>query len=463
MKVIIVGAGKLGRKLAELMVDDNIHVTVIEKDLERLDRIHEYLDVLTVQGNGMDMSLLKDLNIEEYDLLVACTTRDETNALICSLAENLGCKKTIARIRNPEYLEQVEFIKGELGIDYVINPDLATAEAMEKYLLKSHSFHSDGFASGKIQMLDFNIGISEKFVGKKLMDLDGFDDILIAAISREGNIIIPDGNTELQEFDLIYLIGRSEKIEELTHKFSDEALEKALERVMILGGSNIAFYLARDLVRHGIEVTIIEKELEVCNELSEKLDNVLIIHGDATDISLLEEEGLEHMDALIAVTGFDESNLLMGLMGKQLEIPKVISKVSRENYSKIIDRLDIDGAFNPIHIASSNILKIVRGGKVVSVSLLIGGEAEVTEIILSKRLNILNKTLEELRLPKGMIIGAILRDNEVIIPDGNTEFRPGDRIVVFSLKKHLKDLKKLFTPKKGGLLSGIWNSSKDPR
>ncbi len=463
MKVIVVGAGKLGRKLAETMVLEHIDVTVLEKNPDIVDMINKNLDVLTVQGNGIDISILKELNIETYDLLVASTSSDETNTVICTLAKKLGCKKTIARIRNPEYLEQIEFIKNKLGIDYVINPDLATAESIERYLLKSHSFYSDGFVSGKVQLMDFNIETMEEFVGKKLMELKDFDSLLITAISRDGEIIIPDGNTELQEFDLIYVIGKTSDIERLSNKFDDRLLSKKVEQVMILGGSNIAFYLSKMLTNSDINVTIIEKDLDTCNMLSEKLNDVLIIHGDATDLSLLEDENLKEMDALIATTGFDESNLLMGLMAKQMGIAKVVSKISRENYTKIIDRLDIDAALNPIYITSSKILKIIRGGKIMSVSLLIGGDGEVTEIILGKELDILDKNLQELELPEGIIIGAIVRRGQVIIPDGNTVLKARDRIVVFSLKENLDDLKMFFQPKKGGLLSGLWHSPRSSR
>lgn len=464
MKVVVVGAGKLGRKLAETMVSENIDVTVIDKKQSEIDEINEHLDVLTVHGNGIDMSILKELRIQDYDLLVACTSNDETSTLICTLAKRLGCKMTIARIRSPEYLKQIEFIKSELGIDHVINPDLATAESIEKYLLKSHSFYSDGFASGRVQMLDFNIGTMTEFVGKKLMELQDFDDILIAAISRDGDIIIPDGKTVLEDFDLIHVIGQTDKIEALSDKFDEKLFDKPIKKVMILGGSNIAFYLAKNLIKSNINVTIIEKEIEVCNTLSEKLNDVLIIHGDATDILLLEEENLEGMDAVIGTTGYDESNLLMGLMAKQQGVRRVVSKISKESYTKVIDRLGIDAALNPIYITSSKILKIIRGGRIQSISLLIGGDGEVTEILLSDKLPIISKTLEELELPKGTIIGALVRGEKVIIPRGDTVLKGNDRIIVFSLKENLRELKMFFRPeKKGGLFGGLWNSSKDIR
>ncbi len=460
MKVMIIGAGKLGYKLAESMVLEDIDVTVIDNNPKVIDYVNEHLDVLTVLANGIDISILRELGIKQYNLLVASTDSDETNTLICTLAKKLGCEKTIARIRNPEYMEQLDFIKNELGIDHIINPDLATAQAIEKYLLKNYSFYSGEFASGKVQMVDLNIEHMKEFVGKKLMELENFQGLLITAISRNGDIIIPNGSTKLLANDTIYIIGKSDEIINLNNRVTQDIIRRDMEKVMILGGSNIGFYLARKLSRAEISVTLIEKDKERCQELSELLGDVLIIHGDGTDIHLLEEERISSMDAFVGVTGFDEDNLLMGLMAKQYGVPKTISKISRQSYTKIIDRLGIDVALNPIYITASNILKYIRGGKIVSVSLLIGGDGEVTEIIVGKDLPVVGKTLEELKLPKGIIIGAIVHNGKVIIPNGKSVIQANDRIVVFCLTEDLPTLKIFFNPHKGGVLSELWNSVK---
>lgn len=463
MKVVIVGTGKLGYKLAEFMVLEDIDVTIIDNDLDVIDFVNEHLDVLTILGNGMDINILKELDISEYNLLVASTDSDETNTLICSLAKKLGCEKTIARIRNPEYMQQLDFIKKEMGIDYIVNPDLETAQSIEKYLLKKYSFYSGEFASGKVRMLDFNIKNKEDFVNKKIMDLDQMDNILITAISRDGNIIIPDGSTILLEDDIINIIGKKENISRINSHHYGEKREKDVEKVMILGGSNIGFYLAERLSNLGISVTLIEKDKEKCIALSNKLNDVLIIHGDGTDINLLEEENLDTMDAFVGVTGFDEQNLLMAVMAKQSGVSKVISKLSRRNYTKIIDRLEIDAALNPIVITAGNILKYIRGGKIVSISLLIGGDGEVTEFIVGEDLDIVGKSLEELNLPKGIIIGAIVHNGEVIIPNGKSRISAHDRVVVFCLKEDLPTLKIFFKNSKGGILNELWNRTKRTR
>jgi trk system potassium uptake protein TrkA len=460
---MIVGAGKLGQKLAEALVSEDIDVTVIDNNSKVIDRINEHMDVLTVVANGIDIRVLKELNIGSTDLLVASTDSDETNTVICTLAKKLGCKQTIARIRNPEYMKQLDFIKTEMGIDHAINPDLATATSIAKYLLKSYGFNTGDFASGKVQMIDFNIHHDEEFVGKKIKELQGFEKLLITAISRNGVTIIPDGSTELLEGDVIYIIGKSEEIEKVSQHFKDDYYKKTVNRVMILGGGNIGYYLADKLSKAKIQVTIVEVDKDRCIELCELLDNVLVIHGDGTDIHLLEEESLSTMDALVGVTGYDEENLLMALMAKQSGVPKTISKISRPSYAKVIDRIGVDVAVNPIYITASNILKFIRGGKVVSVSLLLGGDAEVTEIIIDKDLPIINTPISELKLPKGIIVGAIVRYGEVTIPKGNTVIKPGDRIVVFCLSEDLQTLKLFFKEPKGGIFSELWNRAKGTR
>lgn len=461
---MVIGAGKLGYKLAESMVMEDIDVTVIDYDQKKLDFVNEHLDVLTVLANGIDISILRELGINNYDMLVATTDSDETNTLICSLAKKLGCKTTIARIRNPEYMQQLDFIKHEMGIDYIINPDLATAQAIERYLLKNYNFYSGEFASGKVQMIDFNIEDMEEFVGKKLMELDYFSGMLVTAISRNGEIIIPNGSTVLLPNDTIFVIGKTTDIDKLNDRITDkDIVKKDVERVMILGGSNIGYYLAQKLVKANISVTLVEKDKERCQELTETLSDVLIIHGDGTDIHLLDEEGISSMDAFVGVTGFDEENLLMALMAKQSGVPKTVAKISRQNYSKIIDRLGIDAALNPIYITASEILKVIRGGKIVSVSLLLGGDAEVTEMIVGKDSPIVGKSLEELKLPKGIIVGVVVHDGEVIIPNGKTRIYADDRVIIFCLTEHLTTLKMFFGSQKGGILNELWNRTKSIR
>jgi len=281
--------------------------------------------------------------------------------------------------------------------------------------------------------------------------------LLIAAISRYGQIIIPYGDTELEAFDTIYVIGKTKDIAKLGKVLHDDTSSRKVQKVMIFGGSNIAVFLTKRLIEKGISVTIIEQDAARCQELSEVLDGALIIQGDGTNIHLLEEEQLESMDAFIGLSGFDETNLLMALMAKQTGVPKTISKISRPNYNKIIDKLGIDAAFNPVFITASSILKYVRGGKIISVSLLLGGDAEVVELVVSEGAAIVGKPLEKLELPEGIIIGAIVHGKEVIIPNGKSIIHENDRIISFCLAKDVSMLKSLIKPNEGNIFSELWN------
>lgn len=464
MRVVIIGAGKLGNKLAESMIQEDIDVTLIDTNYKVLERINEHMDVLTIEANGIDIRALKEINIHSADILVATTGSDETNTVICAIAKKLGCKQTIARIRNPEYMKQLDFIKTEMGIDLIVNPDLDTAKFIEKFLLKQYLFYTGEFASGKVKILDYNIGYNPHMVEKRLKELEGFENLLIAAISRDGSIVIPHGDTKLMEDDIIYVIGADEHINEFSNKFNLNKINKEIENVMILGGSNIGYYLSKELAKSKISVRLIEQDKDRAMELSNKLDDALVIYGDGTDINLLEEEMLGSMDAFIGTTGFDEQNLLMALVAKQEGVSNCIAKISRQNYTKIIDRLEIDAALNPIYITASNIIKYIRGGKVISVSLLIGGDGEVTELIVGKDSPFANIPLYKLDLPKGIIIGAIVSDGVVSIPKGNSIIKEDDRIVVFCLSEDVLTLKKFFSPrKKGGILSELWNRDKGSR
>lgn len=449
MKVLIIGAGKLGYKIAESLINSHVDVTLVDSDPKVVGRINDHLDVLTIQANGLEIDILKELGIETCDLLIASTTSDETNTIICSMAKKLGCKHTIARIRNPEYLAQIDFIKSEMGIDHIVNPDLAIASEISRYILKSYSFHSGDFAKGKVQMHEFHVKHLKDFVDKRVMDIAGMEELLIVAINRDGNIIIPNGATILQEDDVIYIMGKSESIIKMEETYGLILDKKLIKNVMIFGGGKVGYYISKQLEQAKINVTVIEQNHARCIYLSEHLERSLVIHGDGTDIHLLEEENLSNMDAFIGATDFDEQNLLMSLMAKQYGVKKVVSKVSRPNYTQIIDKLGIDVALNPINITAGDVLKFIRGGRVVSVSMLLGGQAEVTEVIVDDGLKVIGKKIHELNLPKGFIIGAVVHKGRVRIPNGDTVIHAHDRLIIFCLSTNVEALNIFLKPSKG--------------
>lgn len=463
MNAIIIGAGKLGSKLANSLIEESFDVILVDQNQLVIDRLNEHLDVMTLVGNGTDVNLLRELNIEDTDVLIACTENDEANILICHFAKTLGCKLTIARMRDPEYLKQEDFLRDELSVDHIINPELLTANVMTKYLLRDVVFFTAEYGEGKVKMVDFHLRNHQEVVGRSLLELDTFRNLLVVAISRGNNTLIPDGNTVLEKDDVIHVMGTKEDMLDFVLKYSLQELHISVQRVMILGGGKIGRYLAQNLLSEGVQVTVIESNYERTRELAEILEHALIIRGDGTDINLLEEEDIQSYDAFVGVTGLDEQNLLMGIMAKQYGIFKSIAKVSRQNYTSIIDKLPVDAAINPVNISASEIIKYLRGDSVFSVHLLPDGDAEITEILASEKIGVLNTPLKDLNLPKGLIVGAIIREGKVVIPNGDSTILTGDRLIIFSLKSNSDIMKKIFIPSKRGILDELWNHSKSIR
>lgn len=444
MKIMIVGAGTLGSKLANTLISSKVDVTVLDTDTIVLSKINENLDVLTVKAHGGRLSELKNLHIKTYDLLIAVTGNDDTNILICNIAKRLGCNRVIARIRNPEYEDQLDYFRKEMNIDYIVNPELALSNEISRYLIDNYAFYSGEFADGKISVLDINLSNLPSFVGKKLMNLQNMRNLIIVAVLRGNKTIVPHGDTILEENDKIFVIGKKESISALAGKRKNAVTRKYLKKAMILGGGKTGYYVAEKLTKFGIIVKLIESNRDRCDYLSECLNNTLIIHGNGSDIDLLEEEELESMDAFIAVTGNDEENLLMSLRAKQLRVNKVIAKLRQQNYIHIVEKLGVDVALNSVDIVTSEIVKYIRGRNVVSVSHLLDGQSEVTEIIVKPELPFVGKSLAQIKLPKGIIVGAVLHKNEVIIPKGDTLIHGNDRLVVFCVISEVPALEKFF-------------------
>lgn len=457
MKVLIIGAGKLGIRLAKVMDAEQLEVTLVDHNPKKVETLNEQLDVLTIEGNGVDIAFLKMIKPETFDLTVATTDSDETNIVICDFVKKLGCKKTAARIRGREYSDQIPFLKETIGIDLIINPDLSTADIIAKYLLRDITYYVGEFASGRVRIVDFNIKNNPKFVGKKISELDDLSGSLITSIARENELLIPSGETVLETNDTIYLLGTMACIDSFTNKYKLNGTQKKIENVIIVGGGNIGVYLAQKLSKAKVHVKLIEQDRMRVQVLTELLDHVLIIHGDGSNISLLEQEELENTQAFVTVTGLDEVNLLVALIAKQYGVDKCIAKVSRDNYAKIINNLPIDAAINPLNISVSNILKFVRGSRIESISLLLGGEGEVTELVVNKDMPFIDQPLAKVHLPKGVLIGAIIHDGQVSIANGQSVIREGDRIIVFCHSSKVAKFKDIFIQKKEGRFSEIRN------
>lgn len=445
MKALVVGAGKLGYRLAAALLDEEYEVTVVDNNEDVIENISNSLDVFSICANALDFGVLEELDISLFDYVVATTTNDEANVILCTISKKLGAKYAIARVRDPEYRKHLDFISEELEIDKIINPDNATARSIFKYLMKRYQLYSDEFAGGKISLVEFNIDNDPSFVNKKIMEIDNINDLLIAAISRSGDAIIPNGRTVLEENDVIILAGKSENIEAFDKDHTGVNRTRALRSTMILGGGKTGLYLAMLLLKENVEVTIVEINKERCLDLKDMVPEANIINGDGTDIAVLEEEMVHTYDSFVAATGIDEANLLMSLVAKQSGIYKSVAKISRTNYDKVLDKLDIDAVFNTSYITAAEMLKEIRGKSSLALHLLLNGQVECVELMIRASHLVCGHTLEDLSLPDGTLIISIIRGQNMIVPNGKTVLESGDRIILFSMHEVAPRVQKIFT------------------
>lgn len=443
MRVIIAGAGKLGIKVAEALELGDYAVTVIDKNPDVLQKLALQMDVMTVTANAKQVSNLEEIGIEDYDVLLASTDDDEKNIFIAAAAKKMGCTKTIARVRDPEHLHQMDFIKEALGIDYIVNPDLSITMEIYKYLVEKYTLSNGIFSTGNVSLLEFPANKMNKILNHPMTDMPKLlPGMLVAAVSRNGKVIVPHGSTIVQEGDGLYVVGKKKEIAELNKKVHEKGKYTDIQKVMILGGGKTGMFLAEKLSTFGAAVKIVEIDKARCHYLATVLNNVMILHGDATDVNLLEQENWTGMDAFVAVTGHDEENLLLALMAKQNNIEDVIAKISRESYSGLIESMGIDMALNPVEITANHILRFIQGGRRVLSSQLIQGQAELMEILASNHMKLVQQPLKDLNLPQGMLIIAIHRGKEVIIPKGDTVILENDRVVILCLLSDMHELEK---------------------
>ena len=440
---IIIGAGKVGFSIAQMLSYEGHDVVVIEKDEERFLYIQETLDVQTILGSGSSPVILEEAGVTNSDLVVAVTETDELNIVSCLMAKQYGVPKTVARVRDPDYVETShKSPQFSLGIDLIINPEQVTAKEIIKLMEVPEALNVEYFADGQIQLLELKLTESAVVVGKRLKDLDLAGNALIVAISRSGKMIIPRGDNHLQVNDIVFIVARTEQMVDVEKLLGKS--RAAIEKVMILGGGRIGYYLARLLEEKKKEVKIIEKDREKCRVISGKLNHSLVLNGDGTDIDLLQEEGAGEVDLFVAVTGDDKLNLLVSLIAKHLGVENTITVIRRSDYIPLVEKVGIDTVVSPRSLTTSTILKLILPQEVVSVSFLGGADAETLELIVPERCRANYKKLKELKFPKGAILGSIMRDNTAIVPVGDDVIMPGDKVMVFTLPEAVSRVNEFF-------------------
>jgi trk system potassium uptake protein TrkA len=446
MRILILGAGDVGLHLAQQLAQENHDVVIIERDRDRVRRTEDMVDAMVIEGNGASLRALEQAGIAKTDLLLAVTSHDEINLMACLSAAQYQVPKRIARVSKPDYYDHSGILPPErLGVDLMINPERECALETYQLLQSAAAAEFAQFESGLVQLIGVRVKPDAPAAGKRLLEIGRGEQrvrALVVAIARGGDTIIPTGATRIEAGDQVFILGEPKHLPDVLPLAGYSRFD--LRRVVIAGASREGHFLAQMLEEHKIGCTVIERDRRRAVELAEQLSRSLVLHGDATDLELLEMEAIGDADGFVAYTGSDDTNLLSCLLAKNLGTRKVISLIERYDYIPLVSRVGVDAAVSPRMAAVNAILSHVRRGAVLAVATLKGTRAEGIEFNVSQRFPYLGMPLSEVKLPARSLIGAIIRGQRVIIPGGSDSIRVGDRVVVFVLPESLRAVEDLF-------------------
>ncbi len=445
LKIIIVGCGKVGMTLAERLSQEKHDVTVIDTDAESIQKVTTLYDVMGVTGNGASFSVQDEAGIKKADLIIAVTSSDELNLLCCTIAQKVGECAAIARVRNPDYSEELSYLRKQLGISLIINPELETAKEMSRLLRLPTAISMNSFAKGHVELVKFKLPEDNMLVGKKIMEIGASKlGVLICGIESEGQLDIPDGSNVFKAGDLISFIATPLN----TQKFFRHIGMKTqhVKDCIIVGGGKTSYYLAKQLSEMNINVKVIERDKRHCETLCTLLPNALVINGDGADESLLFEEGIKETSSFIPLTGLDEENILLTLFAKKNSKAKVITKINRSTFNDVIDGLDIGSVIYPRYMSTETIIKYVRGmqnsigSNIETLYHIFENRAEAIEFEITEASQVTGKPLMELTLKENLLVACINRRGRIIIPRGGDTIQPGDTVVIVTTHTGFKDV-----------------------
>lgn len=447
MKIIVLGAGKVGKTLIKHMSNEDHDIIVVDQNATKVEEVVNQFDVIGVVGNGGSYDILMEAGAQDANLIICVTTSDELNILAGLMAKKMGTKHTIARVRNPDYSSQRDFMRNQLGFSMIVNPELEAASEIRRVLSFPSVVKVDTFSRGKVELAEFFVEDHSRLNGVELSQLHKITktNILVCAVSHNEDVIIPDGNYVIKPGDHLYITGTHRDLSRFCLDIG--VITTRIKNVIIVGGGKIAYYLSKQLSTQGIKVKIIEKDKNRCQVLAEKLPYVTIIHGDGSDDELLNEEGIENTDAVLALTGLDEENIVISLSAKSLYHKKTIAKVTRMNYAGLSDVLKVDSIVAPKKIVASQIIRYVRSkmnkdndSSVKTLYKIVDGEVEAIEFKVTEQFKYLHKTLNEMKIKEHVLVAAIIRENEVIVPKGNTTMELNDYVIIVSRGEIMKSL-----------------------
>ncbi|MEO1022544.1 MAG: Trk system potassium transporter TrkA [Bacteroidota bacterium] len=438
MKIVIIGAGEIGYDLASVLSKERHDVTVLDREKESLSKVNETLDTLVVEGTATSAKDLVRAGVEQADIVISVTSVDEVNIVASMMSKRLGAKMVIARVRSDEFSSyNAPLTPNDLGIDVMIHPEQSAAYEIAQLLKRSSASDVINLAEGAMQLVGIRLDKNSPLIGKSLIDYaKQFDNIIfrVVAIGRRGITLIPSGPVRMQAYDQVFILAKTADIPDIIATTGKQELD--LVRVMIAGGSAIGAMIARLLCgdpKKGWQVKLIEPDYDIAEELAIELKNGMVLHGNPTDPDLLATEGISEMDAFIAVTDDEESNIISCLMAKHLDVKKTVALVSKPDFIPLAQTIGLDAIINKKVAASNEIHRYVRKGNVISVTELRGIRAEVIELQASPKSKVINKPLSKLKFPENSVIGGVLCNGSVEIATGTTVIRANDRVMVFCL------------------------------
>lgn len=453
MKIIVVGCSKVGETLIAQLSRENNAITAIDLNPERINDITTKYDVMGVVGNGATHTTLVEAGIDRADLLIAVTDSDELNLLCCMMAKKTGKCRVIARVTSPEYNADISYLKDELGLEMIINPQFAAAEEIERILRFPAALKIETFAKGRVELITFKINEGSVLIGMTVRDTVTKlrSDVLICTVERDGEPHIPNGDFTFMEKDVVTIISSKRKAYNFFKKIDN--VSHGVRDVVVAGISEVTHYLCDMLRNDGIDIKVIEKDYDECDELASKFKDVIVINGDQSDQNLLLEEGVAKCDAFVALTERDEENIILSLFAKNYEKTKVITKINRLEYGDIVKHLELDTTIYPNSITSDTIVRYVRamnnvlGSNVETMYNIIKDKVEASEFYVKEGSPIIGIPISELKFKKDVLIATITRGRTVIVPRGSDVIAKGDSVIVVSKHTVLRDISDIIETK----------------
>lgn len=450
MQVVVIGNGSLGDSLIEFICKEGHNVTVIDEDTDEVSAVVNKYDVLGVTGNGASVEIQTEADVGNADVVISVAASDELNLLCCMIAKQLGAKHTIARVRDPRYLNQRAFMCNQLGIDMIVNPEYEAAREACRLIRFPAAMKLEKFAQGQVEVVEISIGENHPFVNLPLVNFKSKynTNALICAAKHGDNVIIPGGNYVISAGDTISIAASRKDITDLFVKIG--LLGKQLSNVMVVGGNSISRYLAAQLSDGKYKLKILEQDEEVCETLSELFPRATVICGDATDPDLLDDEGIDATDACVVMTASDQKNFIISLFAKTRGVKKIISRLSSPSFTKLSLNSGIDTNISPQVLVASKVLRYIRGlsgkeatnnaGAIKSLYKLVDGKVEALEFDVSEDFEFTDTPLRNIRLKRDLIVVALIRESAVIYPNGETVLKAGDSVIVMTTNEHLCEL-----------------------